>query len=382
MKANNNIWKNIESIVLDTVHNYTTNVNSIQKSLNKSNTNKDGSEKQINITTEYLGAIKQLPALLKEIYELMPNINTLIRIGTDIGETINTEILQNELSSTDFYINQDNLKKIKFTGYDAVSKEHRNKYKTTLDIEITINALDFNSSKKEKISYRYEDAKYNKLLIWIDPLKFEPRKLLNIEEQNALKQKYKIKNDSYVVMGGSVDEREFYSLLAAIDFIRDSKLLENKIQAVIVPRKYTEYMLMKSALQKVEKHNKQSVQEEIILVKEKGVLADLYSIADVVFIGDTLFHGSGQNPLEPAFYGKRIISGEYFSNNIKAYEGLNNSGLLTHINTVEELVKELTRIVPKEELETYQKNAQEFIKSEQGAAKEYKKVIQKILYQK
>ena len=50
-------------------------------------------------------------------------------------------------------------------------------------------------------------------------------------------------------------------------------------------------------------------EDDVLLVDRIGVLKDIYSIADVVFIGKTLAVGGGQNMIEPAAFGKATIVG-------------------------------------------------------------------------
>jgi 3-deoxy-D-manno-octulosonic-acid transferase len=51
-----------------------------------------------------------------------------------------------------------------------------------------------------------------------------------------------------------------------------------------------------------------------ILVDVFGKLQNIYSISDVCYIGGSLVDKGGQNPIEPAAYGKPILFGEYMDN--------------------------------------------------------------------
>jgi 3-deoxy-D-manno-octulosonic-acid transferase len=54
---------------------------------------------------------------------------------------------------------------------------------------------------------------------------------------------------------------------------------------------------------------------DILLLDTIGELAGAYEFADIVLIGGTLLeNGGGHNPIEPAFFGKPIVSGIYFIN--------------------------------------------------------------------
>ncbi|MGV8086329.1 MAG: hypothetical protein ACP5N1_01735 [Candidatus Woesearchaeota archaeon] len=338
---------------------------------------RDGTNKKLGIIAGYLGAIKQVPVLLKEIYKLMPNVETGLCANHDISNPINERIIINELKSTDFYSDKNIMKKIHL--------------KTDLQSEDLL--VDFSvvsrGDLEKGINYSYMDFDYSKkMFIWIDPLKFEPRKLLNEYEQNELRNKYGINKEDYVIIGGSITSQESNALLKSVVSIRHCDIFSpKKIVTIIVPRTETASNAIKYDAQKMKLYvknlwnNNRKWKEDILFDNKKGILADLYSIADVTFIGGTLFFGSsGQNPLEPAFYGKRIIAGKHHTNNRIAYEGLHKSGLLTYIESASELETELRKVVPEEEMEIYRQNAAEFIKSEQGAAIKYAKVIRDTLY--
>lgn len=117
----------------------------------------------------------------------------------------------------------------------------------------------------------------------------------------------------------------------------------------------------------------------ILGVDEVGILADLYSISTTAYICGTHWkeNNGGQNPLEPAFYGVRMISGPNWSNNSDAFEGLKKSGLLEVVRSDKGFIHALNNPPSEEELEIYRKNANEFIKSKQGYAESCARKIKK-----
>jgi len=57
-----------------------------------------------------------------------------------------------------------------------------------------------------------------------------------------------------------------------------------------------------------------------------GELINLYEIADVVILGGSFIDGiGGHNPLEPAFFNTKIISGEYIFNQKALFNCVRNS---------------------------------------------------------
>ncbi len=51
--------------------------------------------------------------------------------------------------------------------------------------------------------------------------------------------------------------------------------------------------------------------EDIIIVDKMGILASLYSICDVAFVGGSLVPCGGHNPLEPALFSKPVLFGNH-----------------------------------------------------------------------
>ncbi len=52
----------------------------------------------------------------------------------------------------------------------------------------------------------------------------------------------------------------------------------------------------------------------VVLVDQMGILGSLYRICDIAIIGGSFIPHGGQNPLEPAYWRKPIISGPYMHN--------------------------------------------------------------------
>ncbi|WP_263833289.1 lipid IV(A) 3-deoxy-D-manno-octulosonic acid transferase [Sulfurospirillum oryzae] len=65
---------------------------------------------------------------------------------------------------------------------------------------------------------------------------------------------------------------------------------------------------------------------DIILCDKMGELINLYAIADVVILGGSFVDGiGGHNPLEPAFFGTKIISGEFIFNQKVLFDAVDNA---------------------------------------------------------
>lgn len=65
---------------------------------------------------------------------------------------------------------------------------------------------------------------------------------------------------------------------------------------------------------------------DIILCDKMGELINFYAIADIVILGGSFVKGvGGHNPLEPAFFKTKIISGEFIFNQKVLFESVENS---------------------------------------------------------
>ncbi len=85
--------------------------------------------------------------------------------------------------------------------------------------------------------------------------------------------------------------------------------------------------------------------EEIILVDAMGVLASLYAIADIVFIGGSIVDVGGHNPLEACICGRGVVTGPYMQNFRAIIEDMqhDHAAIVTHDDA--ELRDAITRLI-------------------------------------
>ncbi|MBY0539883.1 MAG: lipid IV(A) 3-deoxy-D-manno-octulosonic acid transferase [Campylobacterales bacterium] len=90
---------------------------------------------------------------------------------------------------------------------------------------------------------------------------------------------------------------------------------------------------------------KEDFKSDIILVDKMGILNDIYAISDVVILGGAFEKIGGHNPIEPAFFNCKIISGKNIFNQkslfdcIKNYYLIQNDELGEYLNNIENLEK-------------------------------------------
>jgi 3-deoxy-D-manno-octulosonic-acid transferase len=83
----------------------------------------------------------------------------------------------------------------------------------------------------------------------------------------------------------------------------------------------------------------------VIVLDTVGELAQLYSIADIVFVGGSLIELGGHNVLEPALRGKAVLFGPHTSNFREAVAILLESGGGTVVRDAVEVAAEVQRLL-------------------------------------
>ena len=72
--------------------------------------------------------------------------------------------------------------------------------------------------------------------------------------------------------------------------------------------------------------NDNTLDSDIILCDKMGELINLYAIADVVILGGSFVKGvGGHNPLEPAFFGTKLMSGKFIFNQKMLFDAVENA---------------------------------------------------------
>jgi len=300
----------------------------------------------IIIKTDYLGAVKQIPFLCRSLRQKCPDNEIYIvcsdhRSHTALDPVSN--ILKNDLERESIP-----LDKIHFEHYYGEGG---------LDIKFNIN----------KDCFFYHES-CGAISFSIDPLKFERRKLLDAIEIKKLREKYGGDSDN-IILGGSLNIPEGVMLVKAT---REIVKQRPQTKVVLVPRK--DAFEFVSAVRELSGHS------NYIVVSELGILDTLYSLCDIAVVGNTwnkYNFGPGQNPLEPAFYGKPILCGgnSQESCNMHAYQGLKKTGLLRITKNAESLEEALQNPLSGEALESARTKTYNFIESMQGVADIYSEII-------
>ncbi len=133
------------------------------------------------------------------------------------------------------------------------------------------------------------------------------------------------KPDEILITAGSTHENEEKLVLDSYD--REYGKL------VIVPRHPERFEKVNKLIEEFIKDKnlsyhrfskKEDFNSDIVLVDKLGDLNNIYAISDVVILGGAFEYIGGHNPVEPAFFGCKLISGENIFNQKSLFECVNN----------------------------------------------------------
>ena len=95
---------------------------------------------------------------------------------------------------------------------------------------------------------------------------------------------------------------------------------------------------------------------DILVVDKMGVLRDFYQLADFVFVGGTLVDIGGHSILEPLYYGKKPIIGNYYQNIAEIVEDAKRMNFIKIVENKNEIVEYLKKSEIVDTSEFFRKN--------------------------
>ena len=182
------------------------------------------------------------------------------------------------------------------------------------------------------------NAKFEGLLKRVDP-----------EKKQKMLQKLKITQNDKVFVAGSLRKGEIKKIVHSIQSVKED--FPNAL-FILVPRHLKRVSEIAKTLRKKrlkfdlwsKLEVSQKVQNQIVLVDVIGPLFELYSIADVAFVGGSLVPKGGQNLMEPAAWSCPVLFGPYTDNFEECSQALlktgggimvsDGKGLVHHIKTL------------------------------------------------
>jgi 3-deoxy-D-manno-octulosonic-acid transferase len=120
--------------------------------------------------------------------------------------------------------------------------------------------------------------------------------------------------------------------------------------------------------------------KQIVIINTFGELFRIYSIAAVVFSGGSLVPLGGQNPLEPAVWGKAVLYGPYMDNFLDAKAILEANDAGVEVKDSEALAEKVMWFFSHpEELKRTGERARNAVLQNEGAAEKHAEVIKRLL---
>lgn len=95
---------------------------------------------------------------------------------------------------------------------------------------------------------------------------------------------------------------------------------------------------------------------DILVVDKMGLLRDFYQLADFVFVGGTLVDIGGHSILEPLYYGKKPIIGNYYQNIAEIVEDAKKMSFIKIVENKNEIVEYLKKSEIVDTSEFFRKN--------------------------
>jgi 3-deoxy-D-manno-octulosonic-acid transferase len=118
---------------------------------------------------------------------------------------------------------------------------------------------------------------------------------------------------------------------------------------------------------------------QVVILDTFGELFNVYSVATIVFCGGSLVPLGGQNPLEPAVWGKVVFYGPFMENFLDAKGLLETRQAGVQVSDKEVLAKKASWFLGhEEELKTYGERAREVVLNNQKASDKHAKVIEQV----
>jgi len=167
------------------------------------------------------------------------------------------------------------------------------------------------------------------------------------EQLLELKQQYNLPEQTAIMVAGSTHEKEERQLLEAYRLI--SVGLEQPFILVIIPRHPARKPEIELLLKELDfKYQVRSTMSEngenvlpgeVLLIDTIGEVLDLYSVADLVFVGGSLVAVGGHNLLEAALVSKPVIFGPHVHNFKEIAKKLIRSGAGIRVSSQQSLAR-------------------------------------------
>jgi len=193
-----------------------------------------------------------------------------------------------------------------------------------------------------------------------------------------------INKDYQIIVAGSTHYPEEHML---IDMYRELKNTNEKLKLILVPRHierkdaigiYLDKSNLKYSL--YSEAGESLASSDVLLVDTIGHLKDLYRLATLVYVGGSMVKKGGQNPIEPAIWGKPIIFGPHMYNFREVVSIFLENNAAIQVRDENELKQKIKYLFESpQDRETLAKNAKQVILKNSGAVDRTVEKIMKLI---
>lgn len=168
-------------------------------------------------------------------------------------------------------------------------------------------------------------------------------------DARELLRRARINDNDLILLGGSTWAGEEHALL---DAYKGLKTRYRNLVLVLAPRhvERTPEVLREikdshmSVVRRSELKNPDyqvRARPQVFLLDTTGELKNFYACADIIFVGKSLTQHGGQNPIEPALYGRPIVVGRNMENFRAVVEDLRQAEALVEVGDLQSLRRSL-----------------------------------------
>ena len=322
--------------------------------------------------------------------------NVILSIMTDTGKAATEKVYGNNENVTIFYFPLDD-----YVCLANLFKTYKIKKTVIIETEIWPNLYSVASEKSELyiINGRLTEKKmksYLKIKGFIKKLLNKAEKIMVQSDEDRKRyvslgltdEKVKVyKNLKYSIKYEKISEEEEEKYIRN-NIQKDKKIIgcgstrpgeekiwlevfkeiseEKEYQLVLVPRHLDRIDEVINEIQQIFPEGENSkisyslMSEEkktdILVVDKMGVLRDFYQLADFVFVGGTLVDIGGHSILEPLYYGKKPIIGNYYQNIAEIVEDAKKMNFIKIVENKNEIVEYLKKSEIVDTSEFFRKN--------------------------
>lgn len=168
-------------------------------------------------------------------------------------------------------------------------------------------------------------------------------------EARALLRRAKVNDSDLVILGGSTWTGEEQALL---DAFKGLKTRYRNLVLVLAPRHVERtaevlkeirdsHMSVVRRSELVNPEHEVRARPQVFLLDTTGELKNFYACADVIFVGKSLTQHGGQNPIEPALYGKPVVVGRNMENFRAVVDDMRAAEALVEVSDLQSLRRSL-----------------------------------------